>query len=260
MRGDARSATANVSLGMRHAFAEDHADVVLTVAAAQQDLGQEGDLMETPDFDEPAKDRIVRSRTQSGMPRRIENQERACRTGRHNTCDIRSSPALKETIRLLRKLSNGGGMRPKKRHCLREADAFERSQIFIRRTRRTAQRRSVAADSREHTFGTGIEQAGDKGVGMLRGEAVGRQPVGRKVPQIPRHDNIRLSPDSRRQHMAITGIRKFERRDQGFVTRHDRFGKVPVHHCAGPFQHARIDVRPINEKVPHPFRMDVGTR
>lgn len=94
---------------------------------------------------------------------------------------------------------------------------------------------------------------------MLRGKAVGRQPVGRKVPQVPRHDNIRQSPDSCRQHMAITGIRKFKRRDQGFILRHDRFGKVLVHRCAGPFQHTGVDVSPIGEKVPHPFRMDVGT-
>ena len=85
------------------------------------------------------------------------------------------------------------------------------------------------------------------------------QAVSGKVPQVASHDYVRSACDRRGQDMAVVvGIRQVKLVCKRPVARHDGVGKVFVHHCSCPVQHAGVDVGPVGQKTACPFRMDVG--
>ncbi len=96
--------------------------------------------------------------------------------------------------------------------------------MVARRPWRMAQRCPVAANCGEDGTGVGFEQAGDEGIGILRRQPVGRQPVGRKIPQIEGHDHVCAAVHGRRQNMAVAGVRQVEPGGDGLVARHDGIG------------------------------------
>ena len=93
----------------------------------------------------------------------------------------------------------------------------------------------MPADGRQNVVEAGFEQTGDERIGMLRREGVGSQTVSREVPQVPSHDHVRLPVDRRSQYMAVAGIGQVESGGNSFVSRNDRFRKVPVHYRAAIF-------------------------
>ena len=93
--------------------------------------------------------------------------------------------------------------------------------MVARRPGRMAQSRPVTANGGDYRIGVDLEQAGDEGIGVTRRKRMGRQPVGRKVPQIAGHDHVRAAVYGRRQNMAVSGVRQVEPGGDGFMSRHD---------------------------------------
>ena len=106
--------------------------------------------------------------------------------------------------------------------------------------------------------GVGFEQAGNEGIGVLRRQRMGRQPVSRKIPQIAGHDHVCAAVDGRRQNMAVVGVRQVGPGGNCLVARHDGIGDVFVHDRAGPVQHGGVDIGTVGQEVGHPLAMDVG--
>ena len=138
-----------------------------------------------------------------------------------------------------------------------KTQAFECGQVFVRGSRWIPQGRPVTADGRKHRLGVGIEKPGDERVGMLCRESVGGQAVSRKVPQVAGHDHVRLPFDRGGQHMDVVGVRGVESGGTSRVTRHNRFGKVPVHYHPGSFQHSFREIGTVCQNAPYPLCMDV---
>ncbi len=130
--------------------------------------------------------------------------------------------------------------------------------MVARRPWRMAQRCAMAANCGEDGTGVSFEKAGDEGIGVPRSQRMGRQPVGRKIPQIAGHDHVCAAVDCRRQNMAVVGVRQVEPGGDGLVARHDGTGEVFVHDRAGPVQHGGVDIWTVCQEVAHPLGMDVG--
>ena len=93
---------------------------------------------------------------------------------------------------------------------------------------------------------------------MLGHKTVRIEVAGRKIPQVGCYDNIRSSVDRRCQNMTIVGIGQVEVCCDGLVSGHQSLGKLPLHHGTSPVQHARVNIRPVCQKVGCPFGMDGG--
>ena len=57
--------------------------------------------------------------------------------------------------------------------------------------------------------------------------------------------------------MEVVGVREVEAGGTRRVTRHDRFGKVPVHYHPSPFQHAFREIGTVCQNAPYPLCVDV---
>lgn len=114
----------------------------------------------------------------------------------------------------------------------------------------------MAADSSKNRFGLRFEKIANEGIGMLCFQAVRRQSVRGKIPQVEGHDYTGTTVDRRRQNMAVADVREVEFRDESFVTRNDRLGKVLVHDCTGTLQPVDCEIGPVGEKVGDPFFMN----
>ena len=138
-----------------------------------------------------------------------------------------------------------------------QTQALERDQVFVRGSRWISQRRSVAANSGEHSFGIDIEQISDERVGMLRGESVGSETIGREVAQVAGHDQVGVSLNGRGQNMNVASVRQIESGGACRVSRDNGIRKVLVHQRAGSFQYRHREIGAVLQKVPGPFGVDV---
>ena len=129
--------------------------------------------------------------------------------------------------------------------------------MLVRGSRWISQRRPVAANGREHSLGVGNEQIGDEHIGMPRRQIVGREALGREVPQVPSHDRVCTGFNRGCQHMDVVRVRQVETSGTCRVSCHNRIGKVPVHCRAGSFQHVHREIGPVRESATHPLRMDI---
>ena len=93
--------------------------------------------------------------------------------------------------------------------------------------------------------------------GMLRREIVGREALGREVPQVPSHDRVHTGFNRGGRHMDVVRVGQIETSGTCRVSCHNRIGKVPVHDRAGSFQHVHREIGPVRENATYPLRMDV---
>ena len=114
----------------------------------------------------------------------------------------------------------------------------------------------MAADGSKNRFGLRFKKAANEVIGMLCFQPMRREPVRWKIPQVEGHDYAGTTVDRRRQNMAVAEVREVEFRDESFVTRNDRLGKVLVHDRTGALQPVDCQIGPVGEKVGDPFFMN----
>jgi hypothetical protein len=91
-------------------------------------------------------------------------------------------------------------------------------------------------------LGRTVDQAEHELVWMPRLDSIRGELAVRKVTQIARHDDLRGAADRSREHVAVVGIRKFERAHKGLVSRDETVGDRGVHEAARPVENGGIEV------------------
>ena len=115
------------------------------------------------------------------------------------------------------------GSQPGKPLCRQVANELRR------REGRIAVRLPKGAQHAKRVGGIEIECPRQKAVGVDRLDIELREDIGRKVGQVVGDDILRAAADRRRQDMAVVGIRKLERPDQGFVPGDQGLRKMLAH-------------------------------
>ncbi len=71
----------------------------------------------------------------------------------------------------------------------------------------------MAADGGKHRSGLKFEETADEIIRMPRLQTMRSQSIRRKIPQVPRYDDVRPSSDCRRQNMPVPRVGQVEPRD-----------------------------------------------
>ena len=114
----------------------------------------------------------------------------------------------------------------------------------------------MAADGGKNRLGLRFKKTANEVIGMLCFQPTRCQPVRGKIPQVEGHDYAGTTVDRGRQNMAVVNVREVEFRDESFVTRNDRLGKVLVHDRPRALQPIDCHIGPVGEKVGDPFFMN----
>jgi hypothetical protein len=81
--------------------------------------------------------------------------------------------------------------------------------------------------------------------------------VGRKVPQVDRHDDVCMAANRSRQHVPVIWIGELQTGNQILVACHERIDSVLVHQYASAFQLVSRKVRALLKQTGNPFLVDV---
>ncbi len=71
----------------------------------------------------------------------------------------------------------------------------------------------MAADGGKHRSRLKFEETADEIIRMPRLQTMRSQSIRRKIPQVPRYDDVRPSSDCRRQNMPVPRVGQVELRD-----------------------------------------------
>src|SRR6266849_6505516 len=146
---------------------------------------------------------------------------------------------------------------PKNRDRLSQALPFKSFQILGHRLGRVLQALAMIFRRCHYSPRSQVEEMKDEFVRVLRFNSKRSDGVGRKVPQVYRHDDVCMAANRSRQHVPVIWIGELQTGNQILVACHESIDSVLVHQYASAFQLVSRKVRALLKQTGNPFLVDL---